>query len=134
MSSSDRRFRILAFLVIGLALLLRSVALDRFSLDNDEIDEVRWSRESFPRLLERAADDGVHPPLEFSIQAVLSRARAPEWAQRIPGVVAGVGAVALTLFLDGRWFGALAGLVGDLLFAFSPIGPRRFGAATVPRG
>lgn len=121
MSSSERRFEILAFVVIGLALVLRCVSLDRFSLGNDEIDEVRWSREPYARLIQRAADDGVHPPLEFSVQAVLSRAGAPEWVRRVPGVLAGVGAVALTLFLAGRWFGPLAGVVGGLLLAFSPI-------------
>lgn len=115
------RFRALALVVLGLALVLRGAALDRFSLDNDEIDEVRWSRESFSRLLARAADDAVHPPLEFSLQAGLSRVGVPEWARRIPAVLAGVGAVALVLFLGRRWFGPLAGLVAGLLLAFSPI-------------
>jgi len=118
---ADRRFKVLAFVVLGVALLLRCAALDRFSLDNDEIDEVRWSRESFPRLIARAADDAVHPPLEFSLQAVLSRAGAPEWARRIPGALAGVGAIALVIFIARRWFGPLAGLVAGLLLTFSPI-------------
>jgi dolichyl-phosphate-mannose-protein mannosyltransferase len=121
MEATGRRFRHLAFVVLGVALLLRGVALDRFSLGNDEIDEVRWSRESFPRLLSLAAADGVHPPLEFSLQTLLTRAGAPEWARRVPAVLAGVGSVALTIFIATRWFGPLAGLVSGLFLAFSPI-------------
>ena len=101
--------------------MLRGAALDRFSLGNDEIDEVRWSQQSFSRMLQLAAADGVHPPLEFSLQTVLTRAGAPEWARRIPGALAGVGSVALVIFIAARWFGPVAGLVGGLLLAFSPI-------------
>jgi 4-amino-4-deoxy-L-arabinose transferase-like glycosyltransferase len=107
--------------VVLLALVLRLLALGRFSLGNDEIEEARWSRLPFGELLKVTALDGAHPPLEFLGQAAIERAHAPEWVRRVPSVLAGVATVALVVFLASRWFGEVAGLAAGVLLACSPI-------------
>jgi mannosyltransferase len=113
--------RVLAIGILLGALFLRCLAIDRFSLGNDEIQEVRWSRLPWHQLLRQAGSEGAHPPLEFSLQMVISKAGAPEWVRRVPSVLAGVGGVALAMFLARRWFGRIASLVSGLLLACSPI-------------
>jgi hypothetical protein len=115
------RFVLLAFSLLAGALILRCLALSRFSLGNDEIEEVRWSHLPFHRLLLQAGEEGAHPPLEFTLQMLISRAGTSEWTRRVPSVFAGVGGIALAMFLARRWFGRAAALTTGLLLAFSPI-------------
>lgn len=120
-TASTRFFGISASAVIVLATVLRYLAISRFSLGNDEIQEVRWSTLPFSQLIQATGADGVHPPLEYLVQSLLSRAGAAEWIRRIPSVVAGVLTVGLLVFLGSRWFGRTAGLVSGMLLACSPI-------------
>ena len=72
-------------------------------------------------MLAAAKREGVHPPLDYFVQTLLDRAGAPEWARRLPSVLAGIATIGLTIFLAGRWFGPIAGIAGGLLLALSPI-------------
>ena len=122
LSRAQRRKYVAAALgVLLLGASLRGHALGRFSLGNDEIHEVRWSRLPWPRMLSAAKREGVHPPLDYCVQTLLDRTGAPEWARRLPSVLAGVATIGLTIFLAGRWFGPIAGIAGGLLLALSPI-------------
>jgi MFS family permease len=122
LSRAQRRTYVAAALgVLLLGAVLRGHALGRFSLGNDEIHEVRWSRLPWPQMLAAAKREGVHPPLDYFVQTLLDRAGAPEWARRLPSVLAGVATIGLTIFLAGRWFGPIAGIAGGLLLALSPI-------------
>ncbi len=122
LSRAERRTYVAAALgVLLLGAALRGHALGRFSLGNDEIHEVRWSRLPWPRMLAAAKREGVHPPLDYFVQTLLDRAGSPEWARRLPSVLAGVVTIGLTIFLAGRWFGPIAGIAGGLLLALSPI-------------
>ena len=121
-SRPERRIYLAAaFLVVLIGSVIRGHALGRFSLGNDEIHEVRWSRLPWPRMLAAAKREGVHPPLDYFAQTLLDRTGAPEWARRLPSVLAGVATIGLTIFLAGRWFGPIAGIAGGLLLALSPI-------------
>ncbi len=122
LSRAERRTYVAAaLLVLLIGAAIRGHALGRFSLGNDEIHEVRWSRLPWAAMLDSVKKEGVHPPLDYFVQAVLSRAGAPEWARRLPSVFAGVATIALTIFLAGRWFVPAAGIAGGLLLALSPI-------------
>jgi uncharacterized membrane protein len=103
------------------AAALRSAALAKFSLGNDEIAEVRWSRLDLPAMLKASGEDGAHPPLELLIQAAISRTGAPDWVHRVPSVLAGVATIGLAMALAARWFGLGAGAVTGLLLTFAPI-------------
>ena len=121
-SRPERRIYLAAaFLVVLIGSVIRGHALGRFSLGNDEIHEVRWSHLPWPRMLAAAKREGVHPPLDYFAQTLLDRTGAPEWARRLPSVLAGVATIGLTIFLAGRWFGPIAGIAGGLLLALSPI-------------
>ena len=122
LSRAQRRQYVAAALgVLLLGASLRGHALGRFSLGNDEIHEVRWSHLPWPRMLAAAKREGVHPPLDYFVQTLLDRAGSPEWARRLPSVLAGIATIGLTIFLAGRWFGPIAGIAGGLLLALSPI-------------
>ena len=110
-----------ALLVLLLGAAVRLHALGRFSLGNDEIHEVRWARRSGGEMLEAVRREGVHPPVDYFVQAALDRAGAPEWARRLPSAFAGIVTLALTMFVAGRWFGSAAGIAAGLLLALSPI-------------
>ena len=107
--------------VLFLALALRLLALDRFSLGNDEIEEARWSRLPVGELLRVAGLDGAHPPLEFLVQAAIERTGTPEWVRRVPSVFGGAATVVLVAFLARRWFGNAGGIAAGVLIAVSPI-------------
>jgi mannosyltransferase len=122
LSRAERRTYVAAALgVLLLGAALRGHAVGRFSLGNDEIHEVRWSRLPLSRMLAEAKREGVHPPFDYFVQTLLDRAGSPEWARRLPSVLAGVVTIGLTIFLAGRWFGPIAGIAGGLLLALSPI-------------
>lgn len=122
--SAERRealFRGLALAFVALALALRLWGLGRFSLGNDEIQEVRWSRLPLSEMLGEVGRDGVHPPLEYLIQWLVSKAHGPEWAHRLPSALAGTGGVALLMFVARRWFGRSAALAAGALLCLAPI-------------
>ncbi len=122
LSRGDRRsYLVAALFVVAIGAAIRGHALGRFSLGNDEIHEVRWSRLPWGEMLDAVKREGVHPPLDYIVQTLLDRARVEEWARRLPSVLAGVATIGLTIFLAGRWFGPVAGIAGGLLLAFSPI-------------
>jgi mannosyltransferase len=110
-----------ALFVLILGAAVRGHALGRFSLGNDEIHEVRWSRLPWPEMLAAVREEGIHPPLDYFVQTLLDRSGVPEWARRLPSVIAGVLTLGLTMFLARRWFGPAAGIAGGLLLALSPI-------------
>jgi len=121
-SRPERRIYLAAaFLVVLIGSVIRGHALGRFSLGNDEIHEVRWSRLSWGEMLDAVKREGVHPPIDYVVQTLLDRARVEEWGRRLPSVLAGVATIGLTIFLAGRWFGPIAGIAGGLLLALSPI-------------
>jgi hypothetical protein len=103
------------------AAALRCYGLDRFSMGNDEIEEIRWSRLPFFEMLHVTGADGAHPPLEFAVQALLTRAGASDPVRRVPSVVAGLLTVALSIVLSMKWFGEVAGLVTGALLSCAPI-------------
>ena len=72
-------------------------------------------------MLGEVGRDGVHPPLEYLIQWLVSKARGPEWAHRLPSVLAGTGGIALLMFLARRWFGRSAALAAGALLCLAPI-------------
>ncbi len=113
--------RLPATLILAAALSLRCLALGRFSLSNDEIQEVRFARLPVGQMLVEVFHEGVHPPLDYLAQALLTRLGATEWVRRLPSVLAGTAGIGLLMFLAGRWFGAPAGLASGLLLCASPI-------------
>jgi uncharacterized membrane protein len=117
----EATYRFLSWAVVFAALALRLWALGRFSLGNDEIQEVRWSRLPVREMLAEVARDAVHPPLEYLVQWLVSRSGGGEWAHRLPSVLAGTAVVALVLFLARRWFGRTAALAAGALLCLSPI-------------
>ena len=116
-----KRFTLFAGLIVLLALGLRAYGVTRWSLNNDEIAEVRWASQSFGRMMDEVRKDLVHPPLDYMLQHVLWRAGVDEWQRRVPSVLFGTATVALLMFLGRSWFSAQAGLVAGLLLALSPI-------------
>ena len=80
--------RLPATLILVAALALRCLALGRFSLGNDEIQEVRWARLPVGQMLAEVFHDGAHPPIDFLVQALLTRMGAKEWVRRSPSVLA----------------------------------------------
>jgi 4-amino-4-deoxy-L-arabinose transferase-like glycosyltransferase len=120
-SKAARPAAILAALIVLLALALRLGALGKFSLDNDEIAEVEWSRLPFSEMLRTIEGDRVHPPVDYLLQWSLSRVDPPEWARRLPAAAAGTATVFLMMALASSWFGLEAALAVGLLLAFSPM-------------
>lgn len=116
-----RAYAVTLVVVLAIAAILRVIAVDRFSLGNDEIAEVRWSYLSWGELFRVAADEEAHPPLELFAQGLLSRLRVSDWVRRLPGITAGIVTVALSIHLATRWFGPAAGIAAGLLLSFSPI-------------
>ena len=117
-----RAYLLAALVVVALGAMIRGHALGRFSLGNDEIHEVRWSRLPWGEMVDAVKREGVHPPLDYFVQTLLDRSGVTaEWARRLPSVLAGVATLSLTIFLAGRWFGPTAGIAGGLLLALSPI-------------
>jgi uncharacterized membrane protein len=103
-----------------LALILRVATLSKFSLGNDEIAEVTWSRLPYTEMMDAIKRDLVHPPLDYIVQFTLSKANAPEAARRLPSVIAGVSTVLAVFWLSSRWFGVVAAQWAALLLAISP--------------
>jgi mannosyltransferase len=116
-----KRFFILAGVITILALALRSYGVTRWSLNNDEIAEVRWASQSFGRMMQEVRNDLVHPPIDYMLQHVLWRAGVPEWQRRVPSVLFGTATAALLIFLGWQWFSPGAGLVAGFLLAVAPI-------------
>jgi mannosyltransferase len=107
--------------VLVLALAVRLIGIGRFSLGNDEIQEVRFAKLPLRECLWKVADDKVHPPLDYLLQRALTTLGVSDDARRLPAVAAGVGTVALLMLLATRWFGGAAGLAAGAILALSPI-------------
>ena len=107
--------------VLLLSAALRLHKINDLSLNNDEIAEVRWSSGTLTELYEQVSRDRVHPPLDYLVQYVLSRASAPEWLRRIPAVLAGIFTVACVALVGRRWHSPAAGLLAGLFLAVAPI-------------
>ena len=113
-------------LVAGAAILLVAAALrfyglTAWSLNNDEIAQVRWSSGSFAEMLGEVRADAVHPPLDYTVQWLLGKANVPEWVRRLPAVIAGLLTIAGVMFLARRWHSPAAGMIAGLLLAVLPI-------------
>jgi mannosyltransferase len=113
-------YRFLGFGLLLAACILRLLSISRFSLGNDEIQEIRFSRLPWLDIARSVKDSYGHPPLEFFLQAMISRTGAAEWVHRIPSVLAGVAGISLAMLLARSWFGRSASLVTGILMAFSP--------------
>ena len=116
-----RCFTLFAVLITLLAFGLRTYGLKQWSLNNDEIAEVRWASQSFGGMMKEVRNDLVHPPLDYILQHVMWLAGADEWQRRIPSVVFGTATVALLILLGRFWFSPGAGLAAGFLLALAPM-------------
>jgi 4-amino-4-deoxy-L-arabinose transferase-like glycosyltransferase len=107
--------------VLALAAALRLRGIRRWSMNNDEIAEARWSSKSFSGMMYEVRRDAVHPPLDYVLQFVMGRLGGPEWVRRLPPVLFGIGTVALTMILGRLWFGAWAGMAAGFFLALAPM-------------
>ncbi|HEU4520488.1 MAG TPA: glycosyltransferase family 39 protein [Thermoanaerobaculia bacterium] len=107
--------------VVAIAAFLRAHNLQAWALNNDEIAEVRWSSGTLPDVLKEVRRDAVHPPLDYLIQHVVGKFPLPEWARRVPSVLAGVITVFCFALLGTWWHSPRAGLFASFLVAISPI-------------
>jgi len=119
-ASSRFYYRLWAFSVL-LAAALRLAAIGKFSLGNDEIQEIFWARLPWPVMISGLAYDAVHPPLDYVVQWVLVRLTTAEWVYRLPSVIAGISTVAIIGRLAARRFGPAAGFIASTLLAVSPV-------------
>ena len=110
--------------VVGAVLLvaaaLRLYGLAGWSLNNDEIAQVRWSSGSFGEMVHEVRADAVHPPLDYAVQWVLGKTGAPEWVRRVPSLMAGLLTVAGFILLGRWWHSPAAGAFAGILLAISP--------------
>ena len=107
-------------LVVMAALAFRLWGIGSWTLNNDEIAEVRWSSGTATELIADLKRDQVHPPLDYFVQHALGAARAAEWARRLPAVICGVFTVVFLTFLGTWWHSPAAGIASGLLLALSP--------------
>lgn len=107
--------------VLLLAAALRIRGLERWSFNNDEIAQVRWSSLPFREMMREVRRDAVHPPLDYFIQLGVARLDGPEWVRRLPNVIFGVGTVALVMLLGTWWSGPAAGVLAGFLLALAPM-------------
>ncbi|HSP13670.1 MAG TPA: glycosyltransferase family 39 protein [Thermoanaerobaculia bacterium] len=112
---------VLASAVMLIAAGLRLREIRRWSLNNDEIAEVRWSSKSFSGMMQEVRRDAVHPPLDYVLQFVMGRLGGPEWLRRLPPVLFGIGTVALIMILARLWFGTGAGIAAGFFAALAPM-------------
>ena len=115
----SRRFAALAAAIVLLAAGLRLTALPRWSMNNDEIAEVRWSSLPFSEMMREVRRDAVHPPLDYVVQHLVGATGAPEWARRVVPALFGVAGIALAILLGKWWFSPGAGLTAGFLMAIS---------------
>ncbi len=115
---------LLAAAVMLIAAGLRFRGIRRWSLNNDEIAEVRWSSKSFGGMMEEVRRDAVHPPLDYIGQFVIGRLGGPERVRRLPSVLFGIGTVALVMILGHLWFGTAAGIAAGFFAALAPMNIR----------
>ena len=111
--------------VVGVSILLLATALrlygiTRWSLNNDEIAQVRWSSGSFSEMLGEVRRDVVHPPLDYVAQWLLGKAGVPEWMRRLAPLAAGLLTVAGFMLLGRWWHSPAAGAFAGVLLAVSP--------------
>lgn len=111
----------IVLLIVTIAAILRLRGIESWSLNNDEIAEVRWASQPFGDMLEEVRNDLVHPPVDYILQHAMWRAGASETARRLPSVVFGTASVALLMLLGRFWFSATAGLAAGFFLAVAPI-------------
>jgi uncharacterized membrane protein len=107
-------------LLVALALGLRLWGIGSWSLNNDEIAEVRWSSGTFAELVGELKRDRVHPPLDYFVQHALGALHAVEWARRLPAVIFSTFTVIFLMFLGRWWHSPAAGIAAGVLLAVSP--------------
>lgn len=115
-----RVFWVAAACVVILATGLRVGEIALWSLNNDEIAEVRWSSWSFHDMMDAVRFDAVHPPLDYLEQYVISHLHEREWVHRLPSVLFGSATVAVVILLGNLWFSRTAGLVAGFFLAIAP--------------
>lgn len=106
--------------VLILAAALRFNHIARWSLNNDEIAEVTWSAQSFHDMLAEVRQDAVHPPLDYFVHFAIVRMHGPEWLDRLPAAIFGIGTVGLIMLLASMWSGPVAAVAAGLLAALAP--------------
>lgn len=114
-------FLLCALAVILLAAGLRFRGLQRWSFNNDEIVQVRWSSLPFNEMMREVRRDAVHPPLDYLIQFFVGRLGGPEWVRRLPNVLFGIATVGLVMILATWWFSPTAGLIAGFLMSIAPM-------------
>jgi mannosyltransferase len=115
----SRQQKVIAAAIVVLAAALRFYGITAWSLNNDEIAEVRWSSGTFAETIAEVRRDKVHPPLDYFVQFAIGKTGAPEWIRRLPSVLCGIASVALAIFLGTRWYSPGAGLVAGFLMSIS---------------
>jgi Dolichyl-phosphate-mannose-protein mannosyltransferase len=116
-----RAWLVAAVCVVVLATALRVHDITKWSLNNDEVAEVRWSSRSMSRMMGAVRADAVHPPLDYFVQFAISHSRGPEWLHRVPPALFGIATIALVIALGTLWFGPPAGVVAGFLMAIAPM-------------
>ena len=108
---------------VGIVLLgaaLRVHEITRWSMNNDEIAEVRWSSGRFTQVVYEAQRDAVHPPLDYFVHYAIAQMHGPEWLHRVPPAIFGIATIASIIILGSLWFSPVAGLVAGFLIAIAP--------------
>lgn len=110
-----------AVIVVVVATFLRLHDITRWSLDNDEIAEVRWSSRSFGAMMDAVRNDAVHPPLDYVVHYAISHVHGKEWVHRLPSALFGAATVVAIMLLGRLWFGAVAGVAAGFFAAIAPM-------------
>ncbi len=104
-----------------LAALLRAWGLGRQSLWFDEAFTVWVARQPWGDVLNILVNDGVHPPLFYSLEKLtLALGQSGEIMARLPAMVFGVLSVPLLALLARSWSGERVALWAALLYALAP--------------
>ena len=114
--------RIRLFVPVAILLIatsLRVGALCKFALNNDEIAEVSWARQSWNAMMQSISNDKVHPPLDYIVQHCFDSISI-ECFRRIPAILAGIATVALIVHIGLRAFSWGGGITAGLLLSLSP--------------
>lgn len=118
---SRRKHWFTGILLLATALLVHTYNLDHSSLSLDETFHVWHAQKPLADVIEKAANDPNPPVFNVLISGWLKQFGVAEWTLRFFSVIMGALSV-LAMYLIGlRNFGFRVGVMGALLFCFSPM-------------
>lgn len=133
-SISKRQFKLWAFVIVAVGLVLRLWHLD-FSYSNDELSALsRTVFTTFSDLIKEGVLVDFHPAgIQIFLYYWVKLFGMNEWVVRLPFVIAGTLAIWLAILTFSRWFGRQAGLLAGALLTFTEL-PLLFSQIARPYG